>query len=251
MEDSDNKLLLAKIEDEVRMAIRDYKALGTSFYDPSQAELVDITLRNSDDILYFRFGGHMHAERVIFVIYPQYMEKPDPTFIDILRINWNSQYSQVEHREILGALIGFGIKREKIGDIIMDHDFAHVFISKELSSFVASGLDRVGRAAVTIKVIPSEELVLPEPKVKTIRTTVASPRLDSVISACFQMSRSKAVPYITSAKVRVNWNLVEKPDYILSPGDVLSIRGIGRGKLVEFQGTTRKDRLFVHLEKYI
>ncbi|NLB41738.1 MAG: RNA-binding protein [Clostridiales bacterium] len=251
MEDSSNKLLLAKIEDEVKMTIRDYKALSTSFCDPSQAKIVEQTLRNIDDIQYFSFGGHMHAERVVYVIFPQYMQKPDFTFIDVLRISWDSQYNRVEHRDILGALIGFGIKREKIGDIIMDHDFAHVFISKELSSFVASGLDRVGRAVISVKVIPCDELVLPDPKVKTIRTTVASPRLDSIISACFQLSRSKAVPYITSGKVRVNWNLVEKPDHIVSPGDILSIRGLGRGKLIEFQGTTRKDRLFVSLEKYI
>lgn len=251
MKDSSSKLLLSRVNDVARRVIRDYIALSTSFYDPAQAVLVDQTLRGIDNIQYFQFGGHALAERVIFVIYPQYMEIPDHLFIDILRISWNSQFSQVKHREILGAFIGFGIKRDKIGDIIVDRDFAYVFISKELSSFVANGLKQIGKVAISVNVIPSDELVLPDPKVKAIRATIASPRLDSIISACFQMSRSKAVPYIIEGKVRVNWSLVDEPDYIVSPGDVLSIRGIGRGRVVEFQGITRKDRLFVKLEKYI
>ena len=249
--DDNKKLLLAKIADEAKAVAREHKTIGTSFYDPAAARDIEQVLLGYKEIGYYRTGGYPEAERRIFVLYPFYMDKPVESFIQALKIQWNSKFFQLDHRDILGSLIGLGIKREKIGDIIMDQGFAYVFVSKELASYITANLERAGRATVSVEVIPSEEVLLPEPKVKSIRTTVASPRLDSILSACFGLSRTKAVPYIENGSVSVNWNIVQKPDFILAPGDILSVRGLGRGKVKEFGRTTKKDRMFVDLEKYL
>ena len=251
MKDQDSKLVLARVNDDVHRALRDYKAVGTSFFDPAVSKTIEKLLSDYDEIGFFRYGGYESAERAIFIIYPFYMDKPDNQFIKALRIEWNPKYHSINHRDILGSLIGCGIKREKIGDIIVEAGLSHVFIKSELAQFVESTLQRVSNAAVSVQVISREEAVLQSPKSKIIRTTVASPRLDSILSSCFGISRTKALPLITNGKVRVNWDLVQKPDYIVSPGDMLSVRDVGRGKVTEFQGTTKKDRLVVVLEKYI
>ncbi|HHY83246.1 MAG TPA: RNA-binding protein [Clostridiales bacterium] len=251
MKDQTDKLVLAKINDDINKVLMDYKAVGTSFFDPVASKAVEQFLSGFNDVKYYKYGGHEHAERTVFVIYPFYMDKPDCPFIKALRILWNPKYHRIDHRDILGSLIGSGIKREKIGDIIVESGMAHVFISSELAPYVENNLLRIGKAAVSVQAVSCEEAVVSNPKTKIIRTTVASPRLDSIISACFGLSRTKALPLITNGKVRVNWDLVQKPDFLVSPGDMLSVRDMGRGKVSEFHGTTKKDRLLVVLEKYI
>jgi RNA-binding protein YlmH len=249
--DENKSLLLAKITDEARIAEKEHKVIGTSFCDPAAAREIEHILSGMDNIAYYRWGGYPEAERVIYVLYPFYMDKPDTSLIQALKIQWNPKFYQIEHRDILGSLIGAGIKREKIGDIIMDEGFAYAFISKELAPYISASLQRAGKAPVSADAVSCEKVILSEPKLKSITTTVASPRLDSILSSCFGLSRTKAVPYIENGSVSVNWIIVQKPDYTVAPGDVLSVRGLGRGRVKEFGRTTKKDRMFVVLEKYI
>ena len=247
----DEKKTAAIIADKARTAGREHRVICTSFYDPAAARIVEQILSGLDGIGYDRCGGYPDAERVLFVLYPRYMDRPSVSFLQALKIQWNPQFYHIDHRDILGSLIGSGIKREKIGDIRMDEGFAYAFVSSELVPYLVANFHRAGKAPVSVRAISGEEVVLPVPDMKTIRTTVASPRLDSILGACFGLSRTKAIPYIKSGNVRVNWDIVQKPDYMLAPGDILSVRGLGRGKIREFGGTTKKDRLFVILEKYI
>lgn len=250
MEDS-KKQITARIIDGVRIVERDHKVVTTSFYDPAAAKDIEYILNGFDDISYYKYGGYQDAERVLFVLYPYYMDKPLQTYIQALRIRWNPHYYRVDHRDILGSLIASGIKRGKIGDIIIDQRLAYCFISSELAPFLSVNLKRVGKTPVMVDVISCEEVTIPPPKVKVIQTTVASPRLDSILGACFGISRTKAVPYIESGRVSINWEPIQKPDFSLVPGDIISVRGLGRGKVKEFGRTTKKDRIFVILEKFI
>jgi RNA-binding protein YlmH len=249
--DENNRLLLAKITDEARTAEKGHRVIATSFYDPAAARYIEQILSEFDGLGYFRYGGYPDAERTIFVLFPYYMDKPSVTFIQALKIQWNPKFYQINHRDILGSLIGTGIKRDRIGDIILDQGFAHAFVSSELAPYIAANLQRAGKAPVSVEAMPCEQVILSEPKVKSITTTVASPRLDSILSSCFGLSRTKALPFIKNGYVSVNWAVVEKPDYMVAPGDVLSVRGLGRGRVKEFGRTTKKDRLFVVLEKYL
>jgi len=249
--EDNKKQITARIIDGVRLVERDHKVVTTIFYDPATAKEVEYILNGFDQVSYIRFGGYPDAERVLFILYPYYMEIPMQTQIQALRIKWNPQFYSIDHRDILGSLIGSGIKREKIGDIIIDQGIAYCFVSSELASFLSTNLKRVGKTPVTVDVISLDEVIIPDPKIKLIKTTVASPRLDSILGACFGISRTKAVLYIESSRVNVNWEPVQKPDFTLAPGDIISVRGLGRGKVREFGRASRKGRLFVVLEKFI
>ncbi|MBE3101797.1 MAG: RNA-binding protein [Firmicutes bacterium] len=251
MDDKDTKLVIAIVEEEANRVCKDHKVRCTSFYNPAIAKAVERNLFKLGDIGFTRYGGYTEAERTIFVLYPSYMDSPQDSSIQVIRVKWNPQYYNVDHRDILGSFIGFGIKREKIGDIIIDDGNAFVFIICGLASYITNNLERIGRAPVSLDIISCEEVTVPEPRIKTINTTVASPRLDSIVSACFGLSRTKTLPYIDNGSVSVNWEVIQKPDHILDTGDILSIRGLGRGKVKDFGQTSKKDRLFIVLEKYI
>ena len=85
---------------------------------------------------------------------------------------------------------------------------------------------------------------------KLLRDTVSSLRLDSVLSVGFSLSRSKAAEAVTSGKVQVNWADWQKPDRQVAPGAVISLRGMGKIRLAEVKGQTRKGRISVEIEKF-
>lgn len=252
MDDRETNLIISKAIDEATSVIRDHRIRYTSFYNPFIIKTLEGILKKYPEIDYARYGGYPEAERASLIMYPSYMDKPsEDSFFQALKISWNSQYYTVDHRDILGSFIGFGISRERIGDILVDDDTAYVFTFLELADFIAGSLIRVGSVPVNVTALPCNQILVPQPKIKSISTTVASPRLDSIISACFGLSRTKTLPYILNSSVSVNWELIQKPDFILSPGDIISVRGLGRGRVKELGKITRKNRLFVVLEKYL
>lgn len=251
LEDRESILITAKIDDMAEQVRSGHTIKNTSFYDPASSKIAEQRLLKHHDIDFIRHGGYEGAERTFFTIFPSYMEAPDANFIQAVGIHWNPQYFRIDHRDILGSIIGLGIKREKIGDILVGPDSAYVFIFKQLAPYLKDNMGKIGKVPVNTEIMDCGDVPVFEQKVRTIRTTVASPRLDSIAGACFGLSRSKILPYIEQGRVNVNWDTVTKPDFLLSPGDMLSVRGLGRGRVREFGHTTKKDRLSVVLERFL
>lgn len=254
MDEKALKWVLAHLEDEIASVDRYHCPIQTSFYSPYEAKAVEICLKQHSEISYLLQGGYTEAERTTFLLYPTGMdpsEASDFSHIRVLELRWNTKYYSPEHRDILGALLGLGIKREKIGDIIVKEDKAYLIVETDLIDYITLNLTKVGKTPVTAHPVSQETSIVPEVKVKSIRTTVASPRLDSLVGACFGISRTKVLPLITSGNVRVNWEVIHKFDYMVDEGAILSVRGLGRGKVKEFGHTTKKDRLSVTLERFI
>ena len=155
------------------------------------------------------------------------------------------------HRAVLGSLMGLGLKRGKIGDILLSTDEAQVVVAGEIADFLLDNLSKVGSFSVTVESIDPEQLNTPVERVKEIKSTVASPRLDAVAGLGYGVSRSRMAREIKMGKVKVNWQVVMDPDYKVGTGDVLSIRGRGRVVVDEFGGETRKGRLFVKLKRLL
>ncbi len=254
MDEKPLKWVLAHIEDEIASVARHHCPMQTSFYSPYEVKAIEICLKQHSDISYILQGGYAEAERTTFLLYPTDMdpsEASDFSHICILELHWNTKYYSPEHRDILGALLGLGIKREKIGDIIVQEEKAYLVLETDLMDYMMLNLTKVGKTPVMAHPVSPETLIVPDAKVKSIRTTVASPRLDSLVGACFGISRTKVLPLITSGNVRVNWEVIQKIDYLVDEGAMLSVRGLGRAKVKEFGHTTKKDRLSVILERFI
>ena len=123
-------------------------------------------------------------------------------------------------------------------------------MTEPVRRFLLDSWDSAGRVRLKVQPIGPTELQVPEEKVKLLRDTVSSLRLDSVLSVGFSLSRSKAAEAVTSGKVQVNWTDWQKPDRQVAPGAVISLRGMGKIRLAEVKGQTRKGRISVEIEKF-
>jgi len=243
--------ILDRIEDLVISVKKYHRIVFTPFLDPSMLSKAECLLKSYSELEYQIIGGYSEAERNIILIYPDWMDQEKIQLpISVLRIQWDSRYYKVGHRDILGSILGLGIKREKIGDIIVEPPYAYAIIFKDISTYIIQNLTRVGKAPVTIDEIEIEDLKVTPKQGKVIKTSVSSLRLDCIASSGFGISRNKIVPYINNGMVQVNWEPITKPDRLLKEGDIISLRGKGRVKFIGIEGMSKKDRYHVILEKW-
>lgn len=126
-----------------------------------------------------------------------------------------------------------------------------MLVLRDMVDYLSQNLTHVGRAKVDTREIPLTQVQTPEQKIKIVKDTVASLRLDSVMASGFQLGRSKASGYITAGKTEVNHMTVLKPDAPVAQGDVISVRGLGKVRLAQVGGRTKKGRTALVLEKFI
>ena len=147
--------------------------------------------------------------------------------------------------------MGLGIKREKIGDILICDDKCLVFVVENIADYIVENLGKVGRKGVMLKKSGINEVEIPQKKIEIINATVAALRLDSIVAAAIRTSRSAALTVISEGRVFVNWTQQESPSAKIKPGDVFSVRGKGRFRLSEEINETKKGRLGVRIEKMV
>ena len=161
------------------------------------------------------------------------------------------QWDSPSHRDFLGALMGAGIGRETVGDICVDKGSCDFFVTAEIAPYILQNFTSAGRTKLHLQQIPLLNANIPEPEVKEIRDTLASLRLDSVISSGFRIGRSMAAQYVNAGKAAIDGLPCEKPDKILSEGTKISVRGLGKIKLHSINGRTKKDRISVVIHRYV
>jgi photosystem II S4 domain protein len=197
-------------------------------------------------------GGYPQAERQRLVIARAEMpleEQPVP--LAALSIAGNFLFDTATHRDFLGSLLGTGLVRDKVGDIIvLGERGAQAIVVPELVDFLTTSLVQVRSVPVKTQAIALSELRVREPKKKEMTTVEASMRLDAVASAGFGMSRSKMVELIASGDVRVNWKPVTQSSQTLQTGDLVAIRGKGRLEIGEV-AVTKKERYRIELTRLV
>ena len=157
---------------------------------------------------------------------------------------------ELTHRDNQGSLVGLGIRRELLGDILVREDGADIIALADIAEFILMNYYKAGRTNLSLSQHTISELIVPQQKRTTITDTVASLRLDSVIASAFGLSRGKAAEAIGRGIVFVNHVEVTKPDFQVSEGDKLTLRGKGKACLLEVGGRSRKDRQYITIEKY-
>lgn len=254
-ETADDQMLLAKIHDKISAGQRRNIPSNTCFLTGREQILAQRLLdRTSREGVTF-FGGTGSAERKVCAYVPEYYEASEYLYSDespvaALRAVISS-YDTLTHRDFLGGILGQGIKREILGDIFVSDDHCDFLVLREMAPYLLQHLTNVGRARIQLSEIALSELEVPEQRVKVIRDTVASLRLDSIIASGFQMGRSKAQGLIAAGKTELNHLLVTKADKEVSEGDVISVRGLGKMRVAEIRGLTKKGRTAIVLERYL
>lgn len=255
-----DKLILSKVEDKINFCIQKNQIQNTDFLDLSQKQLISKFLKTNKISNYIFYGAFDKAERNILLIYPQKLEslvkenKIDySNIISVIRIELpNENKGQYTHRDYLGGLMKIGIKREKIGDILVDENGADIIINKDIEKFLLLNLSDLTRFSKSkIEKIDIENLRKLEIKKEEILATVSSMRLDNIVSEIAKCSRNKANEIIMQERVFVNFEVVTKNTKIIKENDLITIRGKGRFKVLELVHNTRKGRIIVKIEKNI
>ncbi len=245
-------MLLAKLWDKVNAGMRKNIPANTGFLSPRELELARFLFGQPDGL--HAFGGYEDAERKMLIYLPEYLtedalwEEDSPCVC--LRATF-FQGDNPNHRDFLGALMGAGIARETVGDICVAEGRCDFFVTSEIAPYILQNFISAGRTRLHLEQIPLKEADLPEPEVKEIRDTLASLRLDSVISSGFRIGRSLAAQYISAGKAAIDGLPCEKPDKPVAEGMKISVRGLGKIRLATVNGKTKKDRISVVIHRYV
>lgn len=253
----DNKLLFSKIIDQHNRCCKSYQPSFSDFIPISTLMQFISFLELQKEYFsleYIIFGGFDDAERVIIGFFPDYADPDISLFpIEILEVSYNTKYSKsLTHRDFLGSVIGLGIDRTKIGDIINNNDNWFLFLHSDISNYVSYNLEKVGSTKVNsfvheFKNIDNLNFNL---KLEEAKVITASLRIDAVLSSSFNLSRSKITNYIKSKKVFLNFVECDSTSKIIKQDDIITIRGLGRIKIGDIMGNTKKERIILQVFKY-
>jgi len=248
----EDRVLLAKLWDKINAGLRRNIPANTCFLSPRELEMAKYLFGEQPGL--HAFGGYEDAERKMLVYLPDYLEA-DSLFdedspVVCLRATWFEK-DELSHRDFLGALMGAGIARETVGDICVGKGSCDFFVTAEIAPYIEQNFLSAGRTKLHLDSIPLREAQIPEPEVKEIKDTLASLRLDSVISSGFRIGRSLAAQYVNAGKAAIDGLPCEKPDKPVAEGMKISLRGLGKIKLVSVNGRTKKERISVTIHRYV
>lgn len=224
----------------------------SDFLNLNELNILHTTPKNMFLSQYETYGGYDLSERQMVAFLPDalYYDYQYPIqMIEIVPLNRKFS-EELTHRDYLGAAMNLGIERCKLGDIIIDEDKALLFAREELADYIVEHLSRIRHTTVQARLV-SEFDVTYEPRYEEMKGTVASIRLDTILSLAFPLSRSKITTYIEDQRVFVNGKLITSNGYRLKEGDIISVRKMGRIVYSGILSETKKGRYMVIIRKYI
>lgn len=237
-----DKLLIKKLMDKKNISYNRNILTHTKFLNPSELSLCLEYLNHEQNFV--ATGGIEDSERKIIAFLPDYE-------IDLPIVTLKITHKQkVSHRDILGSLMGIGINREMLGDIIAGDSESFVFVLEDIVQYVLQNLDKIGRQNITVKIAKPESITKSE-DFEIIKDTVKSTRFDSVVACGYKLSRTKSAEMVQAGNVFLNNVICKKTDVNINVGDKISIRGHGKVELAEILGKSKKDRQFIEIRKYL
>ena len=246
----ENNELLKRARDLAERCERSGTVCVSGFLSPAEQHELQTRLGYIPCGLVFHGGGEA-CERAAAFFLPDYMTEDMLDVSEyICAMKLKAYFGQPGHRDYMGALLGMGIGREWLGDIWVSGQTAYVFCLPSVSEHL-SGIERVGRVGVRAALVDPAAVPAPERRRREITFTVQSLRLDAVAGELFGISRTSAARLISAGAAKLNDLTCLKPDAPVSPGDVISLRGCGKGELSELGGHSRKGRLFLKAQIYL
>lgn len=259
----EDKILVAKILDKIQFAKQKNQVQVTDFLDGYGQKIAQKVLQQVGYKTTILYGGYEEAERKVLFCFPDKLidlvDEPlqEDNMIQqemkVISIKLpNDLKGKYQHRDYLSGLMKLGIKREKVGDILVRENGADVIVQEEMISYLLTNLPELTRfqkAEIVSKEISELEVV--SIKLETMTILVAQLRLDSVISEILRISRTKANEIISQERVLVNYETKMKNATMLQEGDLLTIRGKGKFKIGKIISQTAKGKLRVEVGKYV
>ncbi|KAL6757693.1 hypothetical protein V8C86DRAFT_2616727 [Haematococcus lacustris] len=239
-----------------RAAVR-WELTWTDFLPPPVVGDAMAALAGRSDVQALPWGGYAQAERCRLALGREELmasARNDPEGaggVAAIQVRGNFMFDAAKHPDFLGAVLGTGVQRERVGDILVQGERgAQLLVDPEMVEHFEAALTQVRTVPVETSRIPLSQLSVPLPRTDELSSTEASLRVDALASAGFRMSRSKMADMVKAGDVRVNWKTVTKASVELKAGDVISVSGKGRLEIKSVQ-TTKKERFAVVMTRFV
>lgn len=243
--------LLRRAEDLASRCARTAGVTHTNFLTPAECFALERWAPSAACAILLH-GGYDGAERRCAFFLPDWQ---DPEAFDasdwLCAVEGTAAFGEPGHRDWLGAVLGLGIGRDWLGDILVDGPKATLLCLPSVKEHLLLNLDKVGRCGVKLRELPLAGIAPPERAMEERVFSVQSPRLDAVAAGTFRLSRTAAAEAIAAGLLSLNYAVCLKPDAPVCAGDILSLRGKGKAAVLEAGGhTSKKGRLFVKVGVY-
>lgn len=240
-----------RLADLAAQAEKTQKFRLSGFLDPYGQDIAETIAANFPSVRVDFSGGYRGAERQRAIFADRDFKGSPQYEIAVVKAAWKEGFVRLSHRDVLGAVMGLGIERDAVGDIIATGEFAKIIADKKMADYIVQNLMQIGAAGVSCSLDDLSSIAPKEERIKEIKATVASMRIDAVAAAGFGSSRSRAAADIAADKLKINWQSAKNAAQTVKEGDVLSMRGRGRLEVAEVKGLTKKGRISVVLKRYI
>ncbi|WP_249869857.1 RNA-binding protein [Oceanobacillus saliphilus] len=226
-----------------------YQPKLTDFLDPREQQIVEMLIGvSTDEVKIYKHGGGTEAERKRMVIAPFYEDVSDETFqLSLLEATYQDKFINVEHRDVMGSFLSLGVKRKKLGDINVGNGTIQIVLAKEIGAYISTNLTSIKKANVIFEEKPMSAFKDSKEKWVEADKTVSSLRLDAVLKEIYNISRKEASSFIQKLQVKVNYKVVDDSKFQLQQGDLISLRGKGRSRLLEIKGLSKKDKVKISI----
>lgn len=237
-----DEIFVKKILDYKFQALNHQRMILTPFFNPHEQDIVKQIIGHELDI--HSFGGFIYAENQRMIICPDFYDIVNDDFqIVVVKIEYNQQFGKLLHKDVLGALMNLGLKRDCIGDIYDDSSHLYFSCTAQTYLFIKENLHQIKRSKIhlseTTKNIEIQHQYISKSFI------LSSLRLDKVISTLFKVSRQKACEAIRAGNVKVNHKDVEEVSFLCHNNDMISFKRHGRVKIVDENRQTRQGNIVV------
>ncbi len=245
--DEEQLINMRRVLDKIEIVLNKHICQTTDFLNPYERKLASSILNRFADIQYIELGGLEEAERKVLQIYPYYLQYEDLE-VPIVAFKVEGYSVNITHRHLLGSILGLGINRSKVGDILVHEGYCQFVVKEEIAPYIQFNLQKVGSEKVSVCQIPLGELKSPNIEYELKRVSVSSLRLDVLLSSVWNLSRKDSQKLIKAEKVRINWEPIGKVAKIVEVGDLISLRGYGRFILGSIEGINKKGKIKIEIK---
>lgn len=244
----DGDYLALRMQDFFSFAQRD-GVYFTRFLDCAQQKYLQ---QHKNRFSVYFYGGFQDAERRKALISDGELSTEEMNQYEGFEINllFIAFQGDIQHKDILGAVMALGIKRELIGDILVRKDGAYLFCDSKVAPFLLQNFCKAGNCKITVQKLPLKSTIIPQERYELKTCSVSSMRLDCIAAALCSCSRTEVQRMLMQGFVKVNHVEARKPDVHLSENDILSIRHYGRFVIEEQRGISRKNKLYLSIRQY-
>ncbi len=243
--------LFARLRELHGRAARRGEVSCTGFLTPAEQAWAEADCRQAGLDGLVLWGGNAQSERKMAFFFPDWADPAEYPFDEVSGVRLTARFGAPSHRDVLGSVLALGVERRAVGDIAVAGEQVWLIALEPVARLIAQSLERVGRSAVRAEPIPWQQVPAQAAELRPVRFTVQSLRLDAAVSGLFQLSRTEAQAAVTGGRVSLNHLECQRCDTRVGEGDVIALRGAGKGRICACGGVTRKGRVAVEGERWV